>query len=81
MPRKAQGYNARLDESLGEKDRKNKKSKQSLKSRRKESKGMEKAIHRRSYASVESMDKARKKQKMSRLHSKDYSMNPRARNP
>lgn len=62
MPKKKQGYSARLDESLGEKDKK-KKTKQSLKSRRDESKAMEKSIKRRSYASVESMDKARKKKR------------------
>ena len=42
MARKKQGYNARLDESLGSRN-KGKKS-QSLKSRRDESKGTEKAM-------------------------------------
>ncbi len=55
---KKQGYNARLDESLGA--RKGKKS-QSLKARRDESKGMEKAMGRRAYASVRTMDKGRRK--------------------
>ena len=51
---KKQGYNARLDESLGEKSKGKKK--QSLKSRRKESKGMEKALDKKAYKSVKSMD-------------------------
>jgi len=57
--KKSQGYNARLDESLGMRNR-GKKS-QSLKSRRDESKGMEKAKGRRAYASVKTMDKGKKK--------------------
>mgnify|MGYP003153313776 CR=1 FL=1 len=57
--KKRQGYNARLDESLGMRNR-GKKS-QSLKSRRDESKGMEKAMGRRAYASVGTMDKGKKK--------------------
>tara|TARA_R100000951_G_C2638402_1_gene180054 strand:+ start:643 stop:963 length:321 start_codon:yes stop_codon:yes gene_type:complete len=44
---KKQGYNARLDESLGAK---NGKKKQSLKSRRDESKGMEKAMGKKAYS-------------------------------
>ena len=55
---KKQGYNARLDESLGA--RHGKKS-QSLKSRRKESEGMEKASGRRAYSAVRTMDKGRRK--------------------
>ena len=55
---KKQGYNARLDESLGA--RHGKKS-QSLKSRRKESEGMEKATGRRKYAAVKSMDRNKRK--------------------
>ena len=47
---KKQGYNARLDESLGAKH--GKKS-QSLKSRRDESKGMEKASGKRAYKSID----------------------------
>ena len=58
-PKLTQGYNARLDESLGMRNR-GKKS-QSLKSRRDESKGMEKAAGRRAYASVKTMDKGKKK--------------------
>lgn len=56
---KKQGYKARLDESLGERNRGKKK--QSLKDRRDESMGMEKAMGRRPYASVKTMDKSRKK--------------------
>lgn len=52
--RKKQGYNSRLDESLGA--RKGKK-KQSLKSRRKESEGMEKAKGKRKFGAVKSMGK------------------------
>ena len=55
---KKQGYNARLDESLGA--RHGKKS-QSFKSRRKESEGMEKAMGRRKYAAVKSMDRNKRK--------------------
>ena len=51
---KKQGYNARLDESLGA--RKGKKS-QSLKSRRDESKGAKKAAGKKAYSSVSTMDK------------------------
>lgn len=58
MAKKKQGYNARMDESLGA--RKGKK-KQSMKSRRKESAGTEKAMGRRKYAAVKTMDKGRKK--------------------
>lgn len=46
---KSQGYNSRLDESLGA--RRGKKS-QSFKSRRAESKGTEKAAGRRAYGAV-----------------------------
>jgi len=46
---KSQGYNARLDESLGARD--GKKS-QSFKARRDESKGMEKAAGKRAYSAV-----------------------------
>jgi hypothetical protein len=56
--RKKQGYDDRLDESLGA--RRGKKS-QSFKARRDESKGMEKAMGRRAYASVRTMDKGRRK--------------------
>ena len=52
---KVQGYNARLDESLGARD--GKKS-QSLKSRRDESKGMEKAMGKGAYSGASTMMKA-----------------------
>tara|TARA_Y100001951_G_C11196847_1_gene214804 strand:+ start:196 stop:417 length:222 start_codon:yes stop_codon:yes gene_type:complete len=45
-----QGYNARLDESLGARD--GKKS-QSFKARRDESKGMEKAAGKRAYSAID----------------------------
>ena len=57
--KKKQGYNARLDESLGERNKT--KGKQSLASRRKESEGMEKAMKRRKYAAVSTMDKGDRK--------------------
>ena len=49
MAKKKQGYNARLDESLGTR---NGKKKQSLASRRKESEGTEKSMGRRKYSAV-----------------------------
>ena len=52
---KKQGYNDRLDESLGARD--GKKS-QSFKARRDESKGMEKAMGKRAYSAVSTMDKS-----------------------
>ena len=63
---KKQGYNARLDESLGE--RRGKKS-QSMKSRRDESKGMEKSENKRAYSGVKTMDKSRRAL-FDRLHGK-----------
>ena len=51
---KSQGYNSRLDESLGA--RRGKK-RQSLKARRDESKGAEKAAGRRAYSGVRTMDR------------------------
>jgi hypothetical protein len=51
---KKQGYNDRLDESLGARD--GKKS-QSFKDRRDESKGAEKAAGKRAYSAVSTMDK------------------------
>ena len=53
----AQGYNARLDESLGAR---NGKKKQSLKSRRNESKGMEKAMGKRAYSGNKSSAQGRR---------------------
>ena len=55
--KKKQGYNARLDESLGMRDGKESTKSQSMKSRRDESKGMEKAMGKRAYSSVGTMDK------------------------
>ena len=55
---KKQGYNDRLDESLGA--RRGKKS-QSMKARRDESKGMEKSMGRKAYAAVGTMDKGNRK--------------------
>jgi hypothetical protein len=51
---KTQGYNDRLDESLGARD--GKKS-QSFKDRRDESKGAEKAVGKKAYSAVSTMDK------------------------
>lgn len=58
--KKKQGYNARLDESLGAR---NSKTKGKLAGRRRESEGMEKAMGRRKFAAVKTMDKGRKKRK------------------
>ena len=55
--RMKQGYNDRLDESLGMRNIKGINTKQSYKDRRDESKGMEKAMGRRAYQSVGTMDK------------------------
>ena len=52
---KKQGYNSRLDESLGSKHKG--KHSQSLKDRRDESKGAEKAAGNRAYSAVSTMDK------------------------
>lgn len=56
--KKKQGYNDKMDESLG---MRNGKKKQTMKSRRKESKGMEKASGKRAYSAVKSMDKKKSK--------------------
>jgi len=63
MARKKQGYNARLDESLGERNQGSKS--QSLKSRRDESKGTEKAMGKRAYSAVGTMDKGKRGSKSS----------------
>ena len=58
--RKKQGYNDRLDESLGMRDGKESGKSQSFKSRRDESKGMEKAMGKRAcllYASPSPRDR------------------------
>lgn len=57
---KKQGYNARLDESLGMRKGKESGKKQSYKSRRDESKGMEKSKGKRAYSADEHMDMALK---------------------
>lgn len=49
---KKQGYNDRLDESLGSR---NGKKSQSMKSRRKESEAMEKSEHKKKYSSDKRM--------------------------
>lgn len=56
--KKKQGYRSRMDESLGEKHRGKKK--QSMKSRRHESEGMEREMGRRPFSSVKSMDRGRR---------------------
>lgn len=61
--REKQGYNARLDESLGARRGAERKFKQSLKARRDESKGMEKASGRRAYSAVKTMDKGSRKRR------------------
>lgn len=53
---KKQGYNARLDDSMG---MSNGKKGQSMGSRRAESKGMEKAMGKKAYSSDKSMGKKR----------------------
>jgi hypothetical protein len=54
---KKQGYNARLDESLGARRGAESTKSQSYKARRDESKGMEKAMGKRAYSSVGTMYK------------------------
>ena len=58
-----------------------KKTKKSPKSKRKDSKGIHEAIHRRSYPKGSSMGREGKNKKMSLLQSREYSLNPKARNP
>ena len=58
MVKKTQGFNKRLDESLGARNKT--KGTQSLASRRKESEDMEKSMGRRKYAAVGTMDKGKK---------------------
>tara|TARA_B100001248_G_C27395446_1_gene465230 strand:+ start:831 stop:3953 length:3123 start_codon:yes stop_codon:yes gene_type:complete len=57
---KTQGYNDKLDESLGNRDGVEPMMMQSFKDRRDESKGMEKSMGRRAYQSVGTMDKMAK---------------------
>ena len=54
---KKQGYNARLDESLGARRGAESTKSQSFKARRDESKGAEKAAGKRAYSAVGTMDK------------------------
>lgn len=54
---KKQGYDARLDESLGMREGKESEKKQSYKARRDESKGMEKAMGKRAYSGDRMMDR------------------------
>jgi len=59
MPKK-QGYSDKLSESLGMRRGEESKKKQTLASRRKESKAMESAMGKRPYAAVKTMDKGRR---------------------
>lgn len=61
VKRKSQGYDARLDESLGGRRSAEKTFRQSLKSRRDESKGMENKKEMPSYDAVHDMDEEDKK--------------------
>ena len=58
---KTQGYDSRLDESLGMRKGAGRTKQQSRKDRRDESAAMERSMGRRKYASVGTMDKGRKK--------------------
>ena len=55
-----QGYNARLNESMGMRNRRTMK-KATMNARRSESRGMEKKMGRRAYAAVRTMDRKRKR--------------------
>ena len=79
MARKKQGYNARLDESLGERNRGSKS--QSLKSRRDESKGNEKAMGKRAYSAVGTMDKGSRSKRAVHLGAAGAATKKRSRNP
>ena len=57
---KTQGYNAQLDESLGDRTGREELFEQKRKDRRDESKAMEEAMGRRAYASVRAMDKKKR---------------------
>jgi len=69
MKRFKQGYNARIDESLGERRGAEKNFRQSLKDRRDESKGEEKRDSGHAYAADSDMDENYKNH-MSRAHHK-----------
>ena len=60
---KTQGYNDKLDESLGNTKGKRSTKEQNYKDRRDESEAMEKKDGRRKYARVKTMDKNRRKRK------------------
>ena len=82
MARKKQGYNARLDESLGTRNRGSKS--QSLKSRRDESKGTEKAMGKRAYSAVGTVDKGSRRKSSKRavhLGAGGAAVKKRSRNP
>ena len=59
-----QGYNDRLDESLGNTKGKRSTKEQNYKDRRNESEAMEKKGGKRKYARVKTMDKGNRKKKM-----------------
>lgn len=61
--KKTQGYNARLDESLGARNGKESTKKQSMKARRDESKGAKKAAGKPAYSGNKSSNQGRKKKK------------------
>ncbi len=65
-----QGYNSRLDESLGAR---NGKKTQNLKDRRDESKGAKKGAGKRAYSSVSTMDKPKKQRVVQRASTMDGS--------
>lgn len=67
-----QGYNDKLDESLGSKDGKQSTKKQSMKSRRDESEGMEKSKGKRKFSSDRGMDKEPGKTKLTAKQLKKY---------
>lgn len=73
---KASRIYKKVSSQEGEMPKKN--NKKSPKSREKSIKGIEETIHRRSYA-IPSSKKGSKK--MSLLQSREYSLNPKARNP
>lgn len=63
MKRKVQGYNSRLDEAIGDRHRKEREIKQTMKDRRDESKGMEKKLTGHAYMADAEMDRAARKHK------------------
>ena len=81
---KTQGYNARLDESLGERTGAEINFEQKRKDRRDESKAMEKASGKRAYSSVRTMDKGNREigmtQKLKMVEKEARSIEPYPRN-